>query len=62
MKEKPLIKTNRYLRNKAISKKLLIANVSTSSLIELKYLSPLLYKDLKKKKTPKLIYSLHATK
>lgn len=56
MKEKPLIKTNPYLKNLAISRKLLIANVLTSSSIELGVLSPSLRKDLRNTKAPKLIY------
>jgi len=51
MKEKPLIKTNTYLKNSKLYEKLLFINVSTSSAIELGTLSPTFINALKKKNT-----------
>jgi hypothetical protein len=56
MKEKPLIKTNAYLRDARLYKKLLFINVSSSAAIELGRLNPILLKALKKEGTPKLTF------
>lgn len=56
MREKPLIKTNAYLKNSKLYEKSLFVNVSSSSAIELGTLSPTIINALKKEKTPKIIF------
>ncbi len=58
MREKPLIKTNAYLKNSKLYEKLLFVNVSSSSAIELGTLSPTIISALKKKKHPKSSFAL----
>jgi len=53
MREKPLIKTNVYLKNNRLYKKSLFVNVSSSSSIELGTLSPIIINALKKRKNTK---------
>jgi len=56
MRERPLIKTNAYLKNSKLYEKSLFANVSSSTAIELGALSPTIINALKKEKTPKIIF------
>jgi len=53
MREKPLIKTNVYLKNSRLYKKSLFVNASSSSAIELGTLSPTIINALKKIKNTK---------
>jgi len=55
MKEKPLIKTNVYLKNSELYKESLFINVLSSSSIELGTLNPSIIKALKKQTTPTFI-------
>jgi len=57
MKERPLIKTNAYLKDAKLYKKMLFVNVASSSAIELGRLTPALVKALKKENVPSLISS-----
>ena len=58
MREKPLIETNTYLKNSKLYEKLLFANVSSSTAIELGALSPTIINALKKEKHQKLSFTL----
>ncbi|MFH0772633.1 MAG: hypothetical protein V1933_08450 [Candidatus Omnitrophota bacterium] len=55
MKNKSLAKTNPYLRNKEQYEKLLLANVTTSTALEIGIVNLLILKALKDKNYPLLI-------
>jgi len=53
---KPLSETNRYLRDKNLSKRLVTVSVTSSTAIELGTVSPVIIKAIEEKNSPQIIF------